>query len=302
MSTTKRKATKKSSARKSKAPAKKAPARRSARSALAVAKNASYSVDERVSAMSEATMPVGENDESLQAILKVLRDKNEPSEVRLAAFQSLGAAAFSLLAFESARGEYLAALREVSTDPDPVLRRRALGALAREQDGFAQKKLLEGLQDPEKALVTPEKALQFLSYDIHADAYQVAREVVAKPPNTASKIEALRLLASDATAAPIFEKILRDKDESSDVRQVCAAALQSLSPDKLQSYAREALLDPSQPDEIQATSLTAITQFGDREAVSKDTKLRKHVDKLSGKGSTRMKQGARRFIKKYGDE
>lgn len=294
---TKRKATKKSSARKSKAPAK-----RSARSALAVAKNASYTVDERVAAIPESPIPIGDNEDSLQAMLKVLRDKNEPSEVRLAAFQSLGAAAFSLLAFESARGEYLAALREVATDPDPVLRRRALGALAREQDGFAQKKLLEGLENPEKALVTPEKALQLLSYDIHADAYQVAREVVAKPPNTAAKLEALRLLASDATAAPIFEKILRDKDESSDVRQVCAAALQSLSPDKLQSYAREALLDPSQPDEIQATSLTAITQFGDPEEVSKDAKLRKYVDKLSGKGSTRMKQGARRFIKKYGDE
>ena len=294
---TKRKATKKSSARKSKTPA-----RRSARTALSVARNASNTVDERVAALSEAPLATGENEESLQAILKVLRDKNEPSEVRLAAFQSLGAAAFSVLAFESARGEYLTALREVATDPDPLLRRRALGALAREQDGFAQRKLLEGLQNPEKALVPPEKALQFLSYDIHADAYQVAREVVANPPNTAAKFEALRLLASDATAAPVFEKILRDKQESPEIRQICAAALQSLSPDKLQSYAREALLDPSEPDEIQATSLTAITQFGDREAVSKDAKLRKHVDKLSGKGSTRMKQGARRFIKKYGDE
>src|SRR4051812_38829686 len=126
----KRKATKKSSARKSKGPA-----QRSARAALSVARSARNSVEDRVAAMAEAPVADGENDESLQAIQKVLRDKNEPPEVRLAALQSLGAAAFSVLAFESSRGDYLAALREVATDPDPQLRRRALGALAREQDG-----------------------------------------------------------------------------------------------------------------------------------------------------------------------
>jgi len=30
------------------------------------------------------------------------------------------------------------------------------------------------LQDPAKALVTPKKALQLLSYDVHADAYTAA--------------------------------------------------------------------------------------------------------------------------------
>lgn len=299
MSTKKRKATKKSSARKSKGAAKKGPAQRTARGALAVARSSSRSVEERVAAMSEAPLAVGDNDDSLQAMLKVLRDKNEPSEVRLAAFQSLGAAAFSVLAFESSRAEYLAALRAVATDPDPVLRRRALGALAREQDGFAQKKLLEGLKNPEKALVPPEKALQLLSYDIHSDAYSVAREIIDKPPNTAAKREALRLLAADATAAPVFEKVLRDKDEAPELRQVSAAALQSLNPDKLQAYAREALLDPSEHDEMQATSLTALTQFGDAEAIGKDDKLQKKVGKMSSKASTKVKQGARSFLKKY---
>jgi HEAT repeats len=287
----KKKATKKArSARKLK---------RTARGALSVATSARRSVEERVTAMSQAPLAVCENDESLQAMLNVLRNKDEPVEVRRAALHSLAAAAFSVIAFESCRGDYIATLREVATDPDPMLRRRALGILSREQDGFAQKKLLEGLQDPEKALVPPEKALQLLSYDIHAEAYPIAREIVNNPPNTAAKREALRLLAADASAAPMFEKILRDKDESPEIRQVSAAALQAIRPEKLQAYAREAVLDPSEQDEIQATSLIALTQFGDAKALGEDEALKKRVDKLSGEASMKVKQSARRFLKKY---
>ncbi len=262
--------------------------------------SAGRSVKERVAAMVEAPLAVCENDENLQATLGVLRNQDEPVEVRLAALQALQAASFSVLVFESCRGDYIATLREIVKDPDPELRQRVLGILARENDGFAQKKLLEGLQNPEKALVPPEKALQLLSYDIHADAYPVAREIVSKPPNATARREALRLLAADATAAPMFEKILLDKDESPEIRQISASALHALKPEKLQAHAREILLDTSEQDEVQAMSLTALTQFGDDEAVAKDEALLKRVDRLKGEASTKVKQGARRFLSKYG--
>ena len=294
--TTKRKATKSSKAAKKP----KSAANRSARSALAIGTSARRTVKERVAALAEAPLAVCDSDENLQALLNVLRDQNEPIEVRLAALQSLAAASFSVVAFESCRGDYIATLREVAVDPDPELRQRVLGLLAREKDGFAQKKLLEGLQNPEKALVPPEKALQLLSYDVHAEAYSVARDIVRKPPNDDAKREALRLLAADATAAPVFEKILRDKDESAETRQISASALHALKPEKLRAHAREMLLDTSEYDEIQATSLTALTQFGDDAAIAKDEALLKSVDRLSAKASTKVKQSARRFLSKYG--
>lgn len=301
--TTKRKAAKSpTKAAKSSKSAKKpkSATNRSARRALSIATSARRTVKERVAALAEAPLAVCDSDENLQAMLNVLRDKNEPVEVRLAALQSLQAATFSVVAFESCRGDYIATLREVATDPDPELRQRVLGLLAREKDGFAQKKLLEGLQNPKKALVPPEKALQLLSYDVHAEAYSVARAIVSKPPNDDAKREALRLLAADATAAPMFEKILRDKDESAENRQISASALQALRPEKLQAHAREMLLDTSEYNEIQATSLTALTQFGDDAAVANDDALLKSVDRLSAKASTRVKQSARRFLSKYG--
>lgn len=287
----KRKATKKSSLGKK--------TKRSLRSAMAAATNARKSVKERVAALAEVPLAVCANDENLQAILNVLRNKNEPVSVRLSALQALQAATFSVVAFESCRSDYIATLREVAEDPDPELRQRILGILAREKDDYAQKKLLEGLQHPEKALVPPEKALQLLSYDVHAETYQIARSIVSNPPNPAAKREALRLLAADASAAPLFEKILRDKNELAEIRQISASALQALKPEKLRAHAREILLDTSEYDDIQATSLTALTQFGG-EAVAKDQSLMKRVDGLKEKASTKVKQSARRFLHKYG--
>jgi hypothetical protein len=275
-------------------------AKMSVKSAYSIATNEESSVKERVAALAQVPLAACESDENLQGMLKVLRNRNEPVEVRLAALQSIQAASFSVVAFEACRSDYIASLREVAEDPEEELRQRALGLLAREKDGFAQKKLIEGLQNPEKALLPPEKALQLLSYDVHAEAYTAARAIVNKPPNEDARREALRLLAADATAAPMFEKLLRDKDELREIRQISASALHSLKPEKLQEHAREMLMDKSEYDDIQATSLTALAQFGDDEAVAKDEALLKSVDRLSDEASTKIKQSARRFLSKYG--
>jgi hypothetical protein len=271
------------------------------RAAMSVATNVDKTAKQRVAAIASAPLAVIESDKDLEAMLTVLRNTGEPIAVRLAAFQALQAAAFSVLAFASNRGDYIATLRKVATDPDPELRQRVLGALMRDQDGFAQKKLLDGLKDPGKALVPPEKALQLLSYDIHADAYKIAREIVKKPPNDDAKREALRLLAADTTAVPIFEKVLRDKKELRANRQIAASALHSLNPDKFQQYARKIVSDKSDYDDIRATSLVALQQFGDDEALGKDKALLKSVKGFSGgKTQANYKQTARQFLSKYG--
>lgn len=295
--TTKRKSTKKTTAAK-----KRSPARRTARAAFAVATNEKKTTAERAKAFVEAPLATIESDKNLQASLDVLRDRNQPIKVRLAALQSLQAASFSVIGFEPHREDYLATLREIVDDPDEELRQRVLGILAREKDGYAQQKLLEGLQDTSKALVPPEKALQLLSYDVHAEAYPVAREIVEQPPNPEAKREALRLLAADANSAPVFEKLMRDKDEDREIRQISAAALQAVKPKQFQEQAREVLLDSKEYDDIQATALTALTQFGDEDVVGKDQKLLKRVNELGKGKSAKVKKPAKAFMNRYGSE
>ena len=266
--------------------------------AMATATNPKRSALERIAAIAQVPGAICQPD-NLEAMLKVLRDRSEAIAVRLAALQALQAASFAVVAFESCRGQYMAALRAVATDPDPELRQRVLGILAREKDGFAEKKLLEGLQHPEKALLSPEKALQLLSYDPHTSAYPVARAIVANPPNEVAKREALRLLAADAASAPLFESVLRDKTQSTEIRQVSAAALNAIDPARYQAHAREMVLDVGESDEVQTTSLTALTEFGNLETVTDDEQLKKRVDDLRGGGTKESPDAARRFLAKY---
>jgi len=252
---------------------------------------------ERVAAIKSAAVTTG-NAAVLDSLMKVLRDRDAAMDVRLAALQSLGAAAFASPDFASKRGDYIATLRSVADDPDAELRQRVLGILAREKDGFAQKKLMEGLQHPDKALVLPQKALQLLGYDIHADAYPIAREIVRNPPNPDAKREALRLLAADPASAPTFETLLRDKRETPEIRQISAAALHAIKPESLQAHAREMLLDSTDSDDMHQTSLTALTEFGDP-AVSSDQPLMNRVRQLRTQSSPQVQTSAQRFLQRY---
>jgi hypothetical protein len=277
----------------------KASRKKTSRTRLSVAFSAKRTNKQRVAALAQAPLAVCETDENLQAVLRVLRDTEEPSEVRLATMDTLATAAFSVIKFEPCRNDYIAALRDVSQDPDPQIRESALGLLVGEKDAYAQRKLVEGLKKHEKALVPPEKALQLLGSDIHAESYAVARDIVNKPPSELAKREALRLLAADAASAPLFEKLLRDKNERREIRQISASALHAINPGKLQAHARALLLDDSDYDDIRATSLTAVEQFGDPEAVAKDTELLKHVNRMSKAAPAKYKKTARQFLEKY---
>jgi len=269
--------------------------------ALKTATSADEDAGKRVAAFAGVARAICDDKEKLDDVINVLKDTQSPQAVRLAALRALQSASFSVVKFTPCRPEYLAALRSLIDDPDPEVRQRVLGILAREQDGYTQQRLLEGLQQPEKALVPPEKALQLLSYDIHADAYPVAREIANKPPNPAARREALRLLAADPASAATFEGILQDKNEPLEIRQLSASALHSLAPKKMQAYARDIVLDDSESDELKTTSLTALTNFGDEAAVSEDDPLQKMVNTLKENAASApdLKDSAQNFLKRY---
>jgi hypothetical protein len=255
----------------------------------------------RLAALAQLSTRVLDDDAAFESVLQALTDPSASPALRQTALASLQAASFSVVKFAPYRARYLAALRSLSKDADPELRQRVLGMLSREGDGATQKLLLAGLTDPSKALLPPEKALQLLSYDVHAAAYAAARKIAHDPPSPEAKREALRLLAADAASAPLFEQVLRDKAETPEIRRLSASALHTLAPEKLQSHARAMLLDESEDEDLKATSLTALTQFGNATAVAQDGALQKRVTTLAGRGSSgELQQGARRFLDKYG--
>ncbi|GGY23308.1 hypothetical protein [Paludibacterium paludis] len=262
--------------------------------------DAGLSEGERVAALGRLANAVGKDPDLLRAALALLCDGTEPAALRLALFSTVQAASFQTARFAPVRPEYLQSLRSVATDADPELRQRALGALAREQDAVAQTLLLDGLNDPAKALLPPEKALQLLSYDVHAEAYPVARQLLQSSTDPAVRCEALRLLAGDAGSTGEFERILDDKSESDDLRRLSATALHGVAPSVLQARARAIVLDNGESDELKATSLTAIAHFGDAASLEQDEDLHQCVGHLHDMtDSEDLKACARQFLGKY---
>ena len=240
---------------------------------------------------------VGTSDPLIDLVLGLFRNPAERVRVRLAALRVLQQASFASALFRSRRADYLAALREVVNDRRAELREEALEILAIDKDEYAQRKLLEGLRTPAAALVTPEKAIQMLGYDIHAEHYPMLRELVQNPPNPAAKKEAVRLLAADAESKDLLVGMLTDKSESADVRQLSAAALRTMAPAEFAEYAKQIVVDDDEADDVRAASLTALINSGDPQAL-RDAAFTRTVERLKERssGSTTARSAAQ-FLK-----
>lgn len=243
---------------------------------------------------------LGPDDQTLMAqLVDTIRDVTEPLPVRRAALLTLQRASFMVVQFAPIRPSYLAAVRSIIRDPDEALRTRALEILAAEHDGEAQRALLDGLRNPAQALVPPVTALQLLSYDIHAEHYPIVRSLIASTSDPAVKVAALRILAADAGSRDQFAKLLRDKNESPEVRQVSASALQTVDRKAFRAEARKIILDDQEDQHVSATLMTGLAHFGEGDSLSKDKALQARVTKL-GKGakSAAVKQSARTLAAK----
>jgi HEAT repeat protein len=251
----------------------------------------------RAATIQSMGIEISNSHELIDMAIGLLKDKSEPAIVRQAALRILKQSSFRVAIFNPKRPEYLAALREIIDDEDTTLREQALEVLAQEKDEYAQRRLLEGLEDPSKALVPPAKAIQLLGYDVHTEYYPILRDIVKKPPSAKAKQEAVRLLAGDPGSKAMLADILNDKSETSKVRNISAIALQSLAPDEFQEQAKRIVLDDDEDDNLRATSINALTHFADPNTLSQDADLTKHVEQLQEKSSSKqLKSAATRYV------
>ncbi|MEA2704902.1 MAG: hypothetical protein QOD63_2847 [Actinomycetota bacterium] len=268
--------------------------------ALVVLRDPDAGEELRAAALQVIGSHVEERPDLIDALLDILRDKAVPADQRLAVLGLLQEISFRFVLFPAKRPDYLEALRSIIDDPDAQLRRRAIGILAREKDEYVQRRLVAGLKGESKALVPAAKAIQFLGYDVHADYFPLLKTIVADPPSRTAKKEALRLLAADPSSSDLLLGVLRDENESPDVRKVSALALQSVAPEQLEAEARRILLDDDEDDGLRTMSLNTLTYFANPAAMSQDDELARGVERLrAGSTSKQLKQATTAFISKH---
>jgi hypothetical protein len=253
----------------------------------------------RASALHAIDIEVGKRPDLIDMVIGLLRDSRGPEVLRLAALRVLQQTSFSGSAFYQKRPEVFDALRAMIDDQDASLRQEALEILAQNYDEYAQRRLLEGLEDSSQAPVSPEKAIQLLGYDIHAEHYPILRDTVQNPPSPEAKAEAVRLLAADPTSKELLTALLKGKDERREVRNASAAALQSLAPAEFEEQAKEILYDTEEYDELRATAINALTLFADQEALEKDPELIGRIEQLREEApSKEVERTANRFLRR----
>jgi len=268
--------------------------------ALAVLRDTGAGEKLRSAALEVIGLEVDDHPEVVDSLIEILRDTTVPTDQRVRVLGLLQQISFLLVQFPAKRADYLQALRSIVDDPDADLRRRAMGILAREKDEYVQRRLVEGLEGTSKALVPPAKAIQFLGYDVHAEHFPLFRRIVEDPPNQSARKEAIRVLAADPSSADLLLGILKDKNEKPDVRKVCAIALQSMAPEKLEAEARRILMSDDEDDQLRAVSLNTLTYFGNPATLTGDDELSRQVQRLrTDSPSRQLKQASSAYMSKH---
>lgn len=254
----------------------------------------------RSAALQVIATNIDERPDLIDSLVEILKDGTVATDQRLAVLNLLQQISFRIAHFPGKRPELMEGLRSVVDAPDAELRRRVIGVLAREKDEYVQRRLVEGLEGTAKALVPAAKAVQFLGYDVHAEHFPLLRRIVADPPSQTARKEALRLLAADPSSADLLLRILRDRNEKADVRRICAIALQSLDPERLEAEARRILMNDDEDDQLRALSLNTLTHFGNPAALTEDQELGRRVERLRGESRSRqLKQASAAFMAKH---
>jgi len=244
---------------------------------------------------------LAEGGDGLRQALEILRDSSQTVDKRLEALRVLQSASFGDEQFDAVRGDFVAALREVTEDKEVKLRQRALGLLARSQDSHAEKVLMAGLKQPEKAVVPAADALHYLSYNLHSGVQSLARSIFESSKDQGVRQQALRLMSNDPQALKTIQKTLADKKETVEIRQTSAEALHALDPTAFQKWASKAVLDKSEHADVVATSLTALQHFGDAKAIAGNSALRERLGEITaGKSAPKLKRLAKMISSKYG--
>jgi hypothetical protein len=216
--------------------------------------------DYRALALVKTGTALLEDEEIFDKVLLLLQDQKEDSRFRLEVLDFLKQSNFIEATFNKYMPKYLNVLRELVDDPDAAIRDDVMAVLAKKNDEYVQRRLEEGLKNPQKALVPPERAIQLLGYDIHANQYPLLREIVKNPPNQLAKIEAVRILAVDPDSKDLLLSLLKDKSELKQVRSYSALGVQEFDPEQYIGFAKSAIKDRKEYDDLKSLILVSLNQ------------------------------------------
>lgn len=258
--------------------------------------------DVRVDVIWRLSAGITTHDDYIEALLEIVQDRDDDGLVRSVALQVLGAAAFQVARFRPHAQAYEQALRNLVGDDDARLRDAAVDRLAVTHDPEVQQVLLAGLKGEGPLPVPRDRAIALLAEDDHLDNLPWLEELY-ETGSDAQRQEAVRLMSSYPAARETLERVLRDKDEATQVRQQSAASLHNLAPEHFEDVAKEVATDTEDYAEIRTVSLLTLQHLADSERVLGDDRfLDRLQDVTADAGESPVAEHARNLIERRPDE
>jgi hypothetical protein len=269
--------------------------------AMTVLTDTSLPEESRVEVLRRLASSISRRAEYVEALLAIVRDRGDSAAVRETALQVLGSAAFQVMRFRPHQQEYDDALHDLVADPVPALRETAVSILALQHDPVVQETLLDGLRGDGPLPVERERAIQLLAEDDHLDNLPWLQEMYRSGSESARE-EAVRFMGSYPAAQTILEGILRDRSESTGVRQQSGASLRYLAPDRFEAIAKEISTDTTDDPEVRTACLSALHHLGETDRVYADTDFVNRVrDISSDESAPQVAQVARDLLEQRPD-
>jgi hypothetical protein len=264
--------------------------------AMTVLTDTSLPEETRVEVLRRLASSLSRRDEFIEALLAIVRDRSDSAAVREVALRVLGSAAFQVDRFVPHQQAYEDALHDLVADPVPALREAAVGILAQRHDPVVQETLLRGLRGEGPLPVERERAILLLAEDDHLDNLPWLQELYGSGSEDARE-QAVRFMGSYPAARTTLEGVLRDKRESTGVRQQSGAALRYLAPDRFEAVAKEISTDTSDDPAVRTASLRALQHLGNTARVYADTDFVARVrDVSSDESAPQVAEVARELL------
>jgi hypothetical protein len=236
----------------------------------------------RVLALYKLGYAVSHDKNLILYVLRLLKNKNLTGDMRKAAFSCMQTIRFSSPVVASVQPQIIDAYRSLVEDKNQKIRESVITYLAQEKDEYAQRKLLEGLDTPSKALLPEEKAVHLLGYDIHAGIYPTLRNIVEKSSNNYSRMEAIHILGSEPNAKDLLLKIYDNKKERYGVRKNSLMALKMYHPEEFNRVATATAVDDKENPNIRAVSLNALAHSSNESSYN-NPDITAHLKKIGSK-------------------
>jgi HEAT repeat protein len=130
-------------------------------------------------------------------------------------------------------------------DPELEFRRCAFTKLIVHGDARAQQKLIEGLENPQVALLSAPDAIAILSMSLKKEYYPSLYKVLQQTTDEATRLEAIRALGSYKEARENLVSISRNSNEGEEFREAALGALYAGDRENIVDYVLPILTDKS---------------------------------------------------------